>query len=58
MFWKRDTSSKKEMKIIKTIFFDEKLQKKCQESIKTYKVAFFTVNLPPITCDVTAQEKI
>ena len=41
------------MKTMKnTNFFDEK-QKKYQESIFKYKVAFITLNSPPLTLDVT-----
>ena len=43
---KFDTSSKKEMKMIKTQIFLMKNNKKCQESVFKYKVALFTVNLP------------
>ena len=45
---KFDTSSEKEMKMIKTPFFWCKYNnnKKCHESICKYKAAFFTMNSP------------
>ena len=42
---KFDTSSKKEMKMIKTQFFYGKQQKKCHKSICKHNAAFFTLNL-------------
>ena len=43
---KFDTSSKKEMKMIKSQFFKWKLTIKCQESVCKYEVTFLTVNSP------------
>ena len=43
---KFNTSSKKEMKMIKIQIFRWKMTKKCQESVWKCEVAFFTLNLP------------
>ena len=50
---KFNTSSKKEMKMIKAQLFWWKRMKRCQKSLCKHRVTFFTLNSPPLIHDVT-----